>query len=298
VVDLLPRPRTPGQILSVQARVVTNDLGEYRIPNITPSTYILRVNQSKSNSLGDLTGRTTYFPNSLDAGSATPLTVTAGQQVRADIRVVHRSGVRLAGRIVLPDAGDASSRASIIVGLSQPDPLHQFVSGQMVSSVKSGRFEFPELLPGTYTLTAVIRQSNQDILMSAVRQVQMGDQDVDDLSIDLRPPSDLSGSVSMTGRCPAETGRLMLSQLNYPHAQIRVESKTDGRFTITGLEPGYYRLEAMPGNTEKSTRVIAPQPITVQLGGRNVTKDGFEFPLTHDDPLSVTINCPSIGSQL
>jgi len=270
----------------------TNDKGEYRFAGLKPGTYYVVVNRGHLvNSAWESTYQATYFGGVTDLSSAKPMELAAGQQVRADIRVVRQAGVRVAGRIIKPP-GAPSGRASLLytnltlvpAGDAMMNPNSAFVIAS------EDEYEFKAILPGKYTLMALTRDAtsdpfghNQKMLYGLQRPIEVGDRDIDGLDLALAPLRDVPGEVIFREGCPIFLVRIRVvddSRL----AWGRPEVMTNGKFVLTGLTVGRATLN-----------VEAPVVDSVRLGDRDVQKDGLVLPDVASEPLRITIGCMPSG---
>jgi beta-lactamase regulating signal transducer with metallopeptidase domain len=99
-----------GNALTTVLTVRTDDRGEYRAARLVPGTYYVVADKSGTPTTTMRVFRTTYYPAALDAASAAPIALAAGQQSRADIRMLSTAGVNIAGTVTPTDTGDTSTK--------------------------------------------------------------------------------------------------------------------------------------------------------------------------------------------
>ena len=277
-----------NDVLKTVLTAYTDDRGEYRAARLAPGTYYVMADKAGLWPSTLRVYRATYFPAALDAASATPIVLTAGQQSRADIRLRQTPGVSVTGRVAIPsDAGDSSTR----VLLAQPEIAP--AQGRAFAQAADGQFELKNVMPGKYTLMALTRANTADgkqgkPLAAALQQVEVGDQDLGGLEVDLQPLLDLPGTVSFAQGCAPVAVRVVAfgnSWLGPSRAEAVADTGSD--FTLSGLISSKHRLTVM---------VPSGYWATAQLGDRDALKDGFYYPAPEGETLRIAVNCAENGS--
>ncbi len=293
-----PRPGTqvlPGgkeQLVPVAGgNVQTNDRGEYRVARLSEGTYHAAVQGFPWG--WERTYRATYAPNTTDLSAAKLFQLAAGEEVRADIRIVQRSGVRLSGRAVSPpgESPQGSFRQTMLY--VQADAMS---TGTTFNRVDRDQFEIPDLLPGRYTLTAVTRQTNSmndsqgTLIYGASRSVDVGTQDITGLDLELKPLEEIQGTVAFGAGCTPTDLTIQLSgtMIFAPDVQLK---GSEGRFALPRLAPGHVTLNIQP----RSGGPRWFQPVSIRLGDRDVRQSGFDVPLAAGETLNITMGCSRMG---
>ena len=243
-------PRGRKQITQVQ-NGTTNDLGEFRIPNLPPGRYYVSATARRgalqaildAGGRGGRNGRngrqavaggrggpeesiedyvTTYYPNLTESTNASPLNLVAGSEARGiDIRLLKTRFHHVSGSLAgLPaqapvadskqDAkqkgkgrgGDAGFLAGPGVTLSLTSRNggagRQLPGAQVYAD---GTFEFPAVPPGSYYIMAQSAGAAQQRLTARV-PVDVGNGDINNVSIRLQPPLALSGILTIDSTQP------------------------------------------------------------------------------------------------
>jgi hypothetical protein len=254
-------PRGRRQITQAQ-NGSTNDLGEFRIANLSPGRYYVsatarRVGPNQGIFDGGRAGRagrsaavgvvedyvTTYFPNLMEPGNASPLDLVAGSELRGiDIRLLKTRFHRVSGSVAgLPAstlaadaakgkgkakggdngfAGFAPGGPGVVLALTPRNGQGgRQIAGAAVSA--DGTFEFAAVPPGSYTIVAQAPGPAQQRL-TARAPVDVANGDVSNVSVRLQPPLAFAGKVTVEGT----------------QSSVRLSSL---RLTFTPSEPG-------PGN--------------------------------------------------
>jgi len=180
---------------------------------------------------------TTYYPNLTESTNAAPLNLVAGSEVRGiDIRLLKARYHSISGSIAgLPASGsgadDAKAKGKGKAGdggfaLAGPGIMlsltprngeggRQLAGAQVLAD---GSFEFPAVPPGSYYVNAQTPGAAQQRLTARV-PVDVGNGDINNVSIRLQPPLALSGILTIDSTQP----------------NIRLGSL---RLTFTPSEPG------------------------------------------------------------
>ena len=241
----------------------TNDLGEYRIANVTPGKYYLVVqsNRFQQNNVGDVqAGKPdmravkTYYPESASPQGATQLDVKAGQDlIGMDVRQRFAATYHVRGKIAgtIPD-----DRIGVNVSASPRDEQEMgfgFGGGSNVS--KDHTFDLAGMPPGSYTLNLYSFGHDGPRTLGHV-DIDIGEGDLNDIQIAVIPPGTVHGQVMIEGnpppgKKPADTKSVRVF-LN-PSEPFRLsfgnqpaEIKDDGSFVIENVSPGKYDLHANP----------------------------------------------------
>jgi len=269
----------------------TNDKGEFRAGQLEAGTYYVRVDQSGGGAW-ESSYRSTYYPRAIDLAGAKPLEIAAGQQARADIQIARVAGVRVSGRLIAPDIDASGSRrftyasVALVPEDSRENTNQPFTNGRE-------NYSFEDVLPGHYTLLAVIFETgvdpfggNQKAVFGMKRSIEIGDQEMDGVDLTLQPLADLPGTVTFQEGCPAIPVRVSM----YPRGGFALgpapmtTTAPDGSFVLQGVGPGH-RMVNVSG---QSQGVYAT---SVKLGDRDVLKEGIDWPVSGAEPLRIEVGC-------
>lgn len=191
------------------ATEATNDLGEYRIANLRPGRYVVQAqlhgmppppdpaDKGKQRDLGVYA--LTYYPGTADERTATPVRVSSGATAIANFNMLVSRSYRVSGTVVVQ--GNPRSVQMYLVSNSGQTEAQQLQDG--------GRFEFLNIMPGTYVAQIVDMGSASDGQAPPARTqiigapIVVGNSDVTGLV--LQPES--GGSV--TGKLRTEEGETL-----------------------------------------------------------------------------------------
>jgi uncharacterized surface anchored protein len=276
---------------SMVATAQTSDIGEFRLPNLEPGRYlvsssawkgvaILRQLQSSEPlpSAPDMMYATTYYPSTMNASTAIPIDVGAGDEVRAiDVRLVKTRVYRVRGRVV----GNVTGRRVATVTLTPRDGPGTPITGTALGA--EGEFEVRNVPPGQYTAIAQSRGSGQEFI--AMQPVDVVGNHVDGLVLTMVGGGEVQGSVKVVdATTPPELKNLsvLLRPVGFSgSAPPRGRVGADLRFTLKSVPPVRYAV----------TVTGVPETCYVQsvkYGGSEVTDAGVE--MTNGGVLEVTVS--------
>jgi hypothetical protein len=274
--------------------MLIDDHGQYRSSLLAPGVYYVAV-LSQHAVFWERTWRSTYYPHALDVASAKPISLAAGQQVRADIQVMRQTGVRVSGRVAVPAYDPPPPGMQIFTHVHLVSRNGSLGNSDVTSSpVTADRFEASDLLPGTYTVVAETQQVSTDgmgrkskVLFGTRRQVEIGGRDISDLDLQLQPLPEVTGRVTFADGCDAAPVRVLLTSSSIGGIQdYSALAGPDGAFAFSTFIPGSLVIGA-----------AGPGSATVFLGDRDITRSGFDYPTPTPQELRVAINCASGGAQ-
>jgi hypothetical protein len=239
--------------------LVTVEGGRFRIWGLLPGKYFVRAwpqnshdpPEIRADGTTELQDATTYFPGSLDAGTAQRVEVTAGAEVSGiEIKLLRVPIVQVSGKVlgIPPGVND-------VMVSTQPFALE---------SVKpDGTFSFWRLDPGKHTLQA--QQWGPVQLRSAPVDIEVASTNLEHIELRLMAPFDVAGHLRFddeaAGEPPkASTGprrpddgdappippRPRTVQLFALHGQLAsltsASVNSDDTFTLSQVEPAQYRV--------------------------------------------------------
>jgi uncharacterized protein (DUF2141 family) len=256
---------------------VTDDRGVYRIFGLPPGDYVIRAAQSASfnASPGELRvidprgERTvsfapTFYPGTAIATQAAAISIGRGEErAGVDFTLQLVPTARVEGSVALPDGTPAPGGTQVNllaapqVGGGGPPGLRSTRVGN------DGAFTFSDVSPGVYTVLAraSVAGSHHDagpMTVWASTEIAVDGEPISGLSLGLQPGMMVSGQVRFDGarmKPPADLSAIRVS-LTPVQAEGTVAFSpgtngidAQGRFTISGVTPGRYRLNAsFPGS--------------------------------------------------
>jgi uncharacterized protein (DUF2141 family) len=205
----------------------------------------------------------TFYPGTASPAQATPITVRAGEErTGIDFTVQYVPSSTISGTVVGPDPLPQTS-APILVTLFATSTASADLGFSGLRSARTGsdgKFSFADVIPGSYTIAArytLPRPPDPNApppqILSATAQIDLQGEDVRGLTLQLQEGLIVSGTIRVDGSAPPPPLRGLRAML-VPIAAADTVSiasggatvSSDGRFTVTGVTPGRYRLTMNP----------------------------------------------------
>ena len=267
-------------------RGATNDLGEYRIADLSPGKYIVQAtppnSQVPSANEKDATNdrlvyAKTYFPGTLDERQAAAVEVSAGGTATANFAVQASHAYRLSGTVMGIGAN----------GITQLVLMAKNGQGEEQNLGQDGKFDFPNVLPGTYHAQVMMvsfgNGQNPSMKMRQIRTpIEVNASDVVGLQLQMDTGGDVGGKFRVEGAERINWSELNVTLLTVAEGEdepagLRVaftqpaEVQEDGSFVIQDAPGGNCQL-AVGARSEKYRDYYTK---SVLLGGREVIDTGF-----------------------
>ncbi len=232
----------------------TNDLGEFRIANLSAGKYYLSAQAMNHGGLtnsepgkADVRPVRTYYPEAVTRESATPIDVKAGQDLAGiNIRMHSAQTFHVRGKVVGAMTDGESGRESVSLG-SRDDDSPLYFGGQS-GVAKDHSFDIAGIAPGSYNLNVVMMSG--EVRVTAHQQVDVGAADVNDVLLTVLPAGTISGQLHVEGTAPTGASAANLENLhvNLTPAENGMmffgsrghEVNADGTFALRGVSPGVY----------------------------------------------------------
>jgi protocatechuate 3,4-dioxygenase beta subunit len=210
-----------------------------------------------------------FYPGTPMEHEAVPVTVTAGEELSGvDVPMQLVPTARIEGTLLAPD-GQPATRASLTLMTT----IAGATTSRSVRTLPNGRFQAIGVPPGRYTLTArmiqqpprppmppgapspapvALRTQGSQLAYWAQQELDINGEDVNDLSLTLAEAMTISGRVvfdARTEKPPVGAGAVRVALEPLAASRFGFSARpagTDaaGNFTITGVTPGRYRLNA------------------------------------------------------
>ncbi|HEV8147896.1 MAG TPA: carboxypeptidase-like regulatory domain-containing protein, partial [Bryobacteraceae bacterium] len=231
-----------------------DDEANFTFTNLKPGRYYLmawdsapprRERQAGKNADESLSP--SYYPSGADEKAATPIHISAGSEVRnIEIRLRKVRVVRIRGKVANPGDGQPSG-----VHLNHKDSTH-FDPTSRTARIRDGAFEFNAVEPGSYIVetdpnlgdwdqkTGELRTSTATLF--ARRAIEVGLRDIDDLTLELKPATEVTGKIHMDGKVSKGLLVSLESSSVYLRRRSEAEPAEDGSFRIGPLPPVEWKV--------------------------------------------------------
>jgi protocatechuate 3,4-dioxygenase beta subunit len=268
----------------------TNDLGEFRIPNLRAGRYTLTANppqvspglhpEGKDKVKENLIYTTTYYPGTLDQEQAVAVEVHAGDETPVHFGVLASPAYHVAGTVVGVPSG------ALMTDLTLSSKDYRGTQNQQLG--EGGRFEFQNVLPGSYTATLMsvtgFSEGKPAVkMMPVVEPIEVSTANVDGLQLHPNPGGNVRGKFRM------DTGQSFdWTQLNVVLVPV---SENDSGITVAGTfgapamsgvnKDGSFELKNVTGGScellvgANSNNLRDYITKSVNLDGRDVADSGF-----------------------
>jgi hypothetical protein len=239
--------------LEYQGGGEVDDRGEFRLAELQPGKYYVAAkpdnfweSRFRSARSDGLLLQPTWYPGSIDDGAATPVTLTAGQELGGIEIRLQRGSVRnikghLAGLNQIPKLPGQSSYGNPRIFVSRTSGLAEGTDyGSNLQP--DGSFEVAAVPPGEYQLKVVEGFPRRMTL--GIASVRVDDRDVDDVIINVQPPRALRGKVSLEGTDAVRVSELPITLSGEPPDEPTVVPQEDGSIVFDQLGLARYRVYA------------------------------------------------------
>jgi Carboxypeptidase regulatory-like domain len=288
------------------ARGATNDLGAYRIADLSPGKYIVQATPPKSQvpsatEKGAANDRLvyvkTYFPGTLDERQAAAVEVSAGGTATANFAVQASRAYRVSGTVTRIGA----QRMAQLMLLAKNG------QGEQQNLAEGGKFDFPNVLPGTYHAQVMMvsfgNGPNPSIKMRTIRPpIEVNGSDVVGLQLELDAGGDVSGKFRAEGN----------EKINWSELNVTLLTVAEGEEEPAGLsvaftqpsevqEDGSFEIKDAPGENcqlavgARSEKFRNYYTKSVLQGGREVVDTGFA--VTPGTVLDVVVSAKGAGVE-
>jgi hypothetical protein len=192
--------------------VLTNDLGEYRAPNLSPGRYYVATSPQKIAELQSGTERSatkgvqegfipTYYPNAADAATASAVDVGPGAEVRGiDLRLRKARVFKVSGKVMNGVTGTPLNPAMLMVYKREAGGMSTVPASMYMVQGDKGIFELRNLPPGGYALLAV--SANPQDMMMSMSSLDIAEQDIEGMVINVGSGVELPVTAKLEGVQP------------------------------------------------------------------------------------------------
>jgi len=251
--------REGRRTLTMSGFAETDDLGQYRLFGLAPGRYYVSAAQRD---WGEVTGDReftatsaapgeqgyvkTYYPGTPDIGRAAVIAAKEGEEIAGmEIPLKQVAVYRIRGKVFNAVTHKGGSEAYLAL-ISRNKKLEwDFGGGQQVHK-SDGSFEFPSVVPGSYVLLAY--WSDQGKTYSTQQKVDVGDGDLEGVSLVIGAGATIPGSMRWEGRPSLDRDELSVSIQSVDLSLMwrepsRVE--TNQQFTVKDVGDGDYKVSVI-----------------------------------------------------
>ena len=275
---------------------VTDDRGVYRIYGLAPGDYVvgaaarapgLNGSSGELRLVGDgnvertVSFASTFFPGTPFASNAAVITLGRGEErTGIDFALSLVPTARVEGIVTLPDGTPAptGTQVNLFAAAQVAFPGARLAGLRTTRTGVEGAFSFTDVSPDNYTVFAralvpPLEATGPALSTWASVEVGVEGEPVSGLSLALQPGMTVSGQIRFEGtrlRRPDVTGvrvsvQPVQAEGTVAFAPATVTPDANGRFAVSGVSPGRYRLDASfpgsgrPGNWEVQSAVVGGQ---------------------------------------
>jgi uncharacterized protein (DUF2141 family) len=267
----------------------TNDLGEFRISDLRPGRYTVVATPPRNLPVvdptrggkgeGQLVYVPTYYPGTVDRDQSVAVDTQAGGETSINFSVLASKAYRVSGDVAgLPSNDLAQIMLSSAHGF---DAEQQFQPG--------GKFEFPDLLPGTYRVQIIVASLSNGLqasmrILGVNTSIEVTNEDIHDLHLQLDQGASVRGQFRMDTGEKFDWTQLTVVLANVdPHGAVLQPSNglptfsdvgKGGTFEMKNVPSGKYYL--VVGTRGSSSNLRDYFTKSVLLDGQEVGNSGFE----------------------
>lgn len=224
----------------------TDDLGEFQFLDLEPDRYYFvavahphmeRLPRNTKSAAPEQAYPRTFYPSASEAEQATATVVAAGAQVNGiDFHLRKAPAFHIRGKALDGRSGEPVRNRNFQVRTS----LNIFFENGRVRP--DGSFDVPGMVSGSYTLILY----GQDHELSVRQNIEVGDHDVNDLVLVLRPKLEVTGTMRLEGKPPASghRGQMRLTLVSMEQGMSAWTAlNSDGSFALK-VTPAEYQINA------------------------------------------------------
>ena len=246
--------------MSMVATAQTDDRGEFRLFNLKPGEYYVKAaetgnawgfgsavySDSRLTVLGALGSdfAPVYYPGVVQVDQAQAITLSAGEEVQADIALRRVKTTEVAGRVIGPDGGPGVRSYVSLSPVGVEDWGGEL--GGMTDS--SGEFSVKGVPPGTYYIGAGMQEKGK--YYNTRQKVEVGEAKIDSLVLMLGSGATIHGRIRTATGAPLPSGRTMVHLESIGEDGGTgfgfTEVNKDGSFELSGVTDGSYAVMTTP----------------------------------------------------
>jgi hypothetical protein len=269
-------------------RILTDDLGQYRIYGLTPGTYIVAAGTVPGMmGMPEPRGQgTTYFPGTANVDEAQSVEVEIGQEVPVHFALAASRLARVSGTIIDSGGRPVGWRSVMLASRTE-----RSVATRTAGTTRpDGTFDIHAVPPGNYTIEVSPLRTQPDDFEFASFPISVEGHDITDLMISMKVGATVTGRVIWEGSSPQPFATLRITPVAADPGMSAATPASGGgtvdakgHFSLVGLHGPVVFHSVFTGRAEpwtlKAVRIGATDITDV---GYNVTSDidGLEVVMT------------------
>jgi len=253
---------------------VTDDLGEYRAFDLVPGRYYVIATYSPENILEGEAAKyvPSFYPEGNDMAHASPVDVTAGQEVSGIDFVISPSPVvQVRGNVLNPATGRPGKGSAIAFEKIEAPGGDIAATPLTAVAAVDGTFEITNVTAGTYIATATLDEQSRQYF--ARQNVDVGPGGLVNLTLILSSGINLPGRAIYQGNggTRASETSVLFRAVNDSSAIARTAPlNSDSSFTAKNVPPGIYQIDVRP-------ICLTCYLKSVKLAGVDIMQEGLEL---------------------
>ncbi len=257
----------------------TNDLGEFRFGNLLPGVYFIASHEKNTAMPAGMAVQNprheifapTFYAGAADPQSAAPITVQAGDEVRANLTIQKIPTFHVTGSIL---SKEQAWRSAVLRPRSRD--LIKIFEERAASVGEKSHFDFEGVPPGEYMIEASGYQG--DHRLGAWVPISVVGADVSGVSVALAAYPAIRGTYRCEGSCDKSSVsdhflRLVPDNEESFGAATGAEVSS-GKFEFSGVEPGAYRV--FPFDKSSDHRYTNFYLKSITANGQDLLKRGVQ----------------------
>jgi Carboxypeptidase regulatory-like domain len=237
-------------------QATTNDLGEYRVFDLSPGEYSLRAasqpgrNMSGNGSTSPAAYAPSYYPGASEFARASMIDVKAGDAIPGIDFLLSAKGANrtyaIRGRVSNSVSGHPEAHIFVMAVPREAEQMEFDQNQNAQPNPRTGDFEIKSVAPGAYTIVGIWFDGGK--MRGARQDVNVTGADVDGVSLVITNGADVLGRVSFEGKAGATADQITASLRPKDEQSMlgggqQATVQPDGSFVLTGLSDGQYWID-------------------------------------------------------
>jgi len=255
----------------------TDSTGAYRLSRLNSGRYFVCATSNRVRYPVGGGPPTVYgescFPGPVTSGAGAGIQIDGGQEVHADFTLTQVTGAHVRGTIArMPQVANTGPAAIVQMFISDMNGGIG-AAGIRPQQVRNGKFDFPNVPPGSYVLRASFPSAGE--VLSAGAAIDVGGTDLDGITLVLQPGAAVTGTVKFeeAAGIPASSERPTVNVnlnsvgIGLPTGRVHWDSENKS-FTIPDVQSGRYRINVYLTGSGYFIK-------SVRLNDREIRSDSF-----------------------